>query len=131
MMQNPKHALTATIIVMISTLLACSNTNNIDESLDAKPHPSEEARILLFTDENNTEIERHYYNALLTFKHEQKEDTEVDIIRENENSPLVDDYNIDEFPTLILFSNEQSPTYVQGQKTSEDILSFLHEHFAL
>ncbi|SDI65235.1 hypothetical protein [Natribacillus halophilus] len=109
------------LFVFISA--SCSNSEDVGGLSHAN-----EPQALLFTDENTEDIERQYYEALIDFQHENDEQTDVTIVRENE--PSVADYDIEEYPTLILIKCDQSDTSISGEHTTEEIKTLLQKHFS-
>lgn len=120
-----KTGLIASIFAVIIILSSCSNSDEI-KTLEAVTTP-EGPQALLFIDENKRDIERPYYDALIDFQNRSDTETDVTIIREQEAD--FDQYEVEEFPTLMLVHEDQSVTVVSGEQTAEQLVTILQDNF--
>ncbi|QDI90648.1 hypothetical protein EPH95_05200 [Salicibibacter halophilus] len=120
-----KTGLIASIFAIIIISSSCSNSDEI-KTLEAVTTP-EGPKALLFIDENKRDIERPYYDALIDFQNRSDTETDVTIIREQEAE--FDQYEVEEFPTLMLVHEDQSVTVVSGEQTAEQLVTILQDNF--
>ncbi len=80
---------------------------------------------LFFSDENNLEKESPYYDALLTLQNN-FDDQKVIIINSSEEK-LVNSFDIQEFPTLLIIKGEEVKGSLSGFQNYEKIEAFLQE----
>ncbi|QQK80664.1 hypothetical protein HUG20_12655 [Salicibibacter cibi] len=124
--------MTASKTVFIATIFAiitiASSCNNSDETHTPDAiATTDEPQALLFIDENQPDIERPYYNALINFQNERDEKTDVTIIREQEVA--ADQCEVEEFPTLMLIHDDEPIAVVSGQQSMEQLVTLLQDNF--
>ncbi|MFC5712343.1 thioredoxin family protein [Thalassorhabdus alkalitolerans] len=112
------------IIVILLGLSACVSFSEAETSPPYSLNENEKIT-LFFSDENNLEKESPYYDALLTLQNN-FDDQKVIIINSSEEK-LVNSFDIQEFPTLLIIKGEEVKGSLSGFQNYEQIEAFLQE----
>ncbi len=115
--------LSISLFAIVSLLSSCQFTP-VDDRLPVNL-ASDQFHTLIFSSNRSDDVERFYYEALLTLQ--KKYPTKLDSIKiiKKENDKLISHYQINTFPTIIVLDGKEEITRLEGKRKVKAIESHL------
>jgi hypothetical protein len=110
------------LISSFCILSSCSNTKNISDNYPFLKDTEDKAPVtLLFSNESELAEEHIYYDALIDVQQSYPDKLSNVIIVSQEEDELIDYYNIDTYPTLLLLDGLNIKLRIEGPQLLANI----------
>ena len=92
---------------------------------------SDEKQLLFFSDESNIHREANYYDALLELKKQfPREISNMKVVSSSEQKNIYKQYNISEYPSLLVVYKSEVLTLIEGNVSKKEILEPIIEELS-
>lgn len=119
--------LSISLFAILSILSSCQFTP-VDERLPMNLN-SDQIHTLIFSSKTNQDVERFYYEALLTLQKKYPKKLDSVKIIQRENDTLTSHYKINSYPTIIVLDGKKEVTRLEGVRKVTAIQTQLEEAY--
>lgn len=94
------------------------------------PATDDEFLLLLVSDEEYLEQEEHYYDAMIDLKKKYPDEMRnIKIVSASSNFRLVKDFDIEQYPSLLILKEKKLQTRIEGPQTKRAIKAHIQGTF--